>query len=98
MDNESTLTIDKYETSWWLNKKGQQHRIDGPSLITKNGYKQWRINGCLHREDGPSVIFPGGEVQWWINHVRYGTKEAYFDALSDESKKKCLFSEDFLNG
>jgi hypothetical protein len=98
MDSESTLTIDPFGNKSWKNKKGEDHRLDGPSFITKNGYMQWRINGILHREDGPAVIFSSGKKQWWINDVRYGTKDAYFDALSNEAKVKCLFSEDFLNG
>jgi hypothetical protein len=51
-----------------------------------------------HREDGPAVIYPEGNKEWFINNVLYKTKEEYFDALSDEAKARCLFSEDFLNG
>jgi hypothetical protein len=38
-----------------------------------------------------------GKKQWWLNGEIYGTKEDWFDALSDEAKSKCLFSKDFLN-
>jgi hypothetical protein len=58
----------------------------------------WYVNGERHREDGPATIYENGDKEWWINHIIYETKESYFDALSDEAKAKCLFSEDFLNG
>jgi hypothetical protein len=99
MDNESTLTIDAFGIKRWRNKKRLLHRLDGPAVIFKDGYKEWRINGLIHREDGPAIIFPSGAKQWYFNNVSYGdNKEEYFDALPDEAKAKCLFSEDFLNG
>jgi hypothetical protein len=81
---------------WWQN--GKRHRLDGPAVITESGYKQWYYRGLLHREDGPAIIFSTGNKQWWVNDVHHKTKEDWFDALSDEAKAKCLFSEDFLNG
>jgi len=99
MDNESILEIDEYENKFWKNKKNNEyHRLDGPAVEYTNGYKQWCINGVLHREDGPAVIFSNGFKKWYFNGCFYETKEDYFDALSDEAKAKCLFSEDFLNG
>jgi hypothetical protein len=92
------VTTDAFGTKRWINKRGEIHRIDGPAVIFKDGYKEWRINGNLHREDGPAVVFPDGNKQWWINRIRYETKDSYFEHLSDKSKEKCLFSEDFLNG
>jgi len=99
MDEELTLIIDGYGTKFWKNKKKQFHKLDGPAREWFDGEREWWRNGMRHREDGPAFVFTNeGGVEWWINHVRYGTKEAYFDALSDEAKTKCLFSEDFLNG
>jgi hypothetical protein len=76
---------------------GFRHRSDGPAVFFSNGHKEWHLKGMRHREDGPAVIYPEGNKEWFINNVRYKTKEDYFDALSDEAKAKCLFSEDFLN-
>jgi hypothetical protein len=85
------------QKSWYQN--GLRHRLDEPAVEGNNGEKEWWINGLLHREDGPAVIYQDGRERWWyINHVLYKTKESYFNALSDEAKAKCLFSEDFLNG
>ncbi len=90
--------------SEWVNgskkwyKDGRLHRLDGPAVVFFNGYIEWRIEGKLHREDGPAVVFAGGNKQWWLNDYLYQTKEDWFDALSNEGKAKCLFSEDFLNG
>jgi hypothetical protein len=99
MDEELTLTIDRrYGTKFWKNKKKQLHKLDGPAIEWLNGEKEWWRNGMRHREDGPAFIYANGDKEWWINHVNFKTKEEYFDALSDEAKIKCLFSEDFLNG
>jgi hypothetical protein len=98
MDDESILEIDEYENKFWRNKKNQVHRLDGPSIILTNGYEQWNINDVLHREDGPAIIYSNGFKKWYLNGCFYKTKEDWFDALSDEAKAKCLFSEDFLNG
>jgi hypothetical protein len=98
MDSESYLTIDEYGSKWWKNKIGQLHRLDGPAVELEGGYAQWWQNGALHRLDGPAFIHSDGSKRWWINNVYYETKEEYFDALSDEAKIKCIFSEDFLNG
>jgi hypothetical protein len=98
MDNESTLTIDQLGNKFWKNRKEKIHRIDGPAVEWIGGGKAWYVNGEPHREDGPATIYENGDKEWWINHIIYETKESYFDALSDEAKAKCLFSEDFLNG
>ena len=79
-------------------KDGKWHRLDGPAVILSSGHKQWYIRGNRHREDGPAVINSDGSNQWWLNKVFYETKEDWFDALSDEAKMKCIFSEGFLNG
>ena len=81
---------------WYEN--GLLHRLDGPAAIFFNGHIEWRTEGKLHREDGPAVVSASGNKQWWLNDYLYQTKEDWFDALSEESKVKCLFSEDFLNG
>ena len=77
---------------------GLLHRLDGPAYVSANGHKEWHFKGLLHREDGPAVVFSNGEKGWWIYGAKYKIKESYFDALSDEAKARCLFSEDFLNG
>ena len=81
---------------WYEN--GLLHRLDGPAYTTNSGYKQWRFRGSIHREDGPAIIYATGGKEWWVDGIKYKTKEDYFNALSDEAKMKCLFSEDFLNG
>jgi len=81
---------------WWEN--GKLHRLYGPAIDYADGRKEWWENGKLHREDGPAILYTNGEKAWAINNIEYQTKEDWFDALSEESKVKCLFSEDFLNG
>jgi len=83
---------DKY---WY--RRGLLHRVDGPSIYLSDGYRAWYIKNKRHREDGPAIIYGNGEKEWWLNGAFYRTKEDYFDALTDEAKSKCLFSEDFLN-
>jgi hypothetical protein len=81
---------------WYEN--GLRHRLNGPAEIYKNGFKHWYFMGMRHREDGPAAIYSDGSYCWFLNDILYRTKEGWFDALSDEAKAKCLFSEDFLNG
>jgi hypothetical protein len=81
--------------TWWMD--GIKHRSDGPAIVFPSGHKEWHLRGMLHREDGPAIIYADGSKRWYLNNVCYKTKEKYFDALSDEAKAKCLFSEDFLN-
>jgi hypothetical protein len=81
--------------TWWMD--GIKHRSDGPAIVFPSGHKEWHLRGILHREDGPAIIYADGSKRWYLNNVCYKTKEKYFDALSDEAKARCLFSEDFLN-
>jgi len=98
MDSESTLRMDTGGNKWWMNEFAEYHRIGGSAMEWNNGHKEWRVNGVIHREDGPAIITKDGMKEWWLNDFYYETKEDYFNALSDEAKAKCLFSEDFLNG
>ncbi len=98
MSDESTPAIDEYGNKRWINTYGKYDRLDGPAIILLNGYKAWYVNGIVHREDGPAIVKSDGVKEWCLNGILYKTKESYFDALSDEAKAKCLFSEDFLNG
>jgi hypothetical protein len=78
---------------WYQN--GVLHRIDGPA-VEMVGYKVWYYRGAKHRIDGPAVC--DGELkQFYLRGVHFKTKEAFFDALTDEEKKIALFSEDFHN-
>jgi hypothetical protein len=83
-------------TRFWY-QNGLRHRLDGPAITNKGRYKMWYVHGRHHREDGPAFISINGYREWWLNDLEYDTKEKYLDALSDEAKMKCLFSEDFLN-
>ena len=83
-------------TKEWY-KMGKLHRIDGPAVECSDGAKFWCKNGKRHRIDGPAVEYSNGIKHWYQNGVLHRTKEAFFEALSDEEKEISLFSEDFLN-
>lgn len=52
MKNYVRKEIDEYGSIYFYNNKGQYHRIDGPAIEQKNGYKQWYIHGkCYLEED-----------------------------------------------
>jgi hypothetical protein len=97
MDEELSITIDKYGTKYWRNEKRQIHRLDGPAVEYNNGDKEWYQNGSLHRLDGPAVIARGGFKQWYLNGYILKNKQDFFESLSEEDKKIALFSIDFLN-
>ena len=70
---------------------------EGLAVDSKNGHKQWWLNGRRHREGGPAIEYSNGGKYWYLNGIQYETKESYFDALYYEGKRLCLISEDFLN-
>jgi hypothetical protein len=74
------------------------HREDGPALISDDGNIEWWFNGKLHREDGPAVIYWHGFKEWYLNGRYFSTKERWFDALSEEQKRKAVYSEYFIRG
>ena len=58
------------------------HRINGPSLIYKNGNKYWYVNGKQHRLDGPAVILNSGDKVWYKNgeiHREDGPAVIWYD-------------------
>lgn len=75
--------------------KGRFHRIDGPA-VEMVGYKVWYHCGEKHRIDGPAV-YEDEAKRFYLRGKYFKTKEAFFDALTDEEKSIALFSEDFLN-
>ncbi len=52
---------------FYLNKKGQYHREDGPAIEWNDGDREWRVKGYLHRTDGPAVEFKQGFISFFIN-------------------------------
>ena len=65
--------------------------------INKNGDKFWKNKeGKYHRIDGPAVEY-GEAKRFYLRGKYFKTKEAFFDALTDEEKSIALFSEDFHN-
>jgi hypothetical protein len=68
--------IEHTYTEEWTNKKGQLHRLDGPSRIVHQYgdlvSELWYLNGKFHREDGPSNIYYYSNKQirteeWWYH-------------------------------
>jgi hypothetical protein len=51
---------------WWLNAKGQFHRLDGPARQWADGDKEWWVEGDLHRLDGPACDYVTFSKQWFI--------------------------------
>jgi hypothetical protein len=52
---------------WFFN--GDNHRENGPAIISPTGSRFWFINGKPHREDGPAVINPDGSQDWFIDGI-----------------------------
>lgn len=46
------------------------HRVDGPAVELKAGYRAWYKNGLLHREDGPAVEWSETDKEWYLNDVK----------------------------
>lgn len=93
----STVHIDNIGTKTWRDSEGNLHRVDGPAIEYPHGTCFWYLHGNLHRIGGPAVIFSNGVHVWAIDDVRFLKKEEYWEALSEEEKIDCLFSNDFWN-
>jgi len=70
------LTIDENGNRKWRNSKDKLHRLDGPAIEYRDGYKSWYKNGELHRLDGPAIEYANGYKVWYIDGVKY-TEEEY---------------------
>ncbi len=49
----------------WEDKRGKQHRENGPALISIDGTREWYRHGKLDREDGPAVVMLDGTQGWY---------------------------------
>lgn len=54
---------------YYFNEERQLDNPHGPSIIQKNGRKEWYRKGVLHREDGPAIEYSDGNGEYWINDV-----------------------------
>lgn len=73
----------------YYNSRGKLSSIKGkPSVIYKNGTKEWRLNGCLHRIKLPAVEYANGDKEWWVCGKRHrsdgpavviGNKQFWFE-------------------
>ena len=97
LKEKSILTVDEHGDKVWRNKEGNWHRIGGPAIEYSSGTKYWFDNGKQHRIDGPAVEWGSGRRDWYLRGKYFESKEAFFEALTDEEKSIDLFSEDFLN-
>jgi hypothetical protein len=49
------------------NEKSELHRVDGPAVVSADGFQAWWLNGKLHRADGPAVVYKNGDCEWWVD-------------------------------
>lgn len=67
---ESTKRVLNGQT-FWHNKNGDLHRVDGPAVIRWTGTKHWCQNNQLHRENGPAIEFSDGSYSWYLRGKRH---------------------------
>ena len=79
------------KTRKWY-KNGILHRVDGPAIEWFDGSKEWYLDGELHRVDGPAIEWSDGAEDWWLNGELFNSKEAWFEALTEEEKLAYLFN------
>ena len=65
MDNESTLTIDKFKNKQWRNAAGLLHRKNGPAVVFLNGEKSWWLDNINYqtKEDWFSALSDEAKVK-----------------------------------
>ena len=64
-------------------KNDKLHCLDGPALISDDGYRSWAINGIHHRDDGPAVILADGTKFYWLNG-KIMSREDWFDSIPED--------------
>lgn len=52
---------------FYLNDKGELHRLDGPAVVGPNGDIEWYVDGKLHRLDGPAEQYIDGHKGYFVN-------------------------------
>lgn len=65
--NEHLNYIIEYKNRKEWYKNGKLHRIHGPAIEYKNGFKVWCKNGLLYKECGPEIIYNIYIKKWFIN-------------------------------
>jgi len=68
----------------YINSKGELHRLDGPAVKYKSGYKRWCKKGLRHRIDGPAIKYSNGDKEWFILDKTFDEKE--FNSWIDRIK------------
>ena len=63
--------INKYGNKFWINDKGQRHRLDGPAIEGADGTESWWINGKRHRLNEPAVEYANEHKEWFLNDKLY---------------------------
>ena len=98
---EYNVKVDK-DGTFWYNKNGKRHRLDGPAVERSDGYKVYYVDGKRHRLDGPAMECSDGTKQYYMNGKLHrldgpavewsdGTKEYWVDGkqyTKEEWEKK----------
>lgn len=65
---KNEVTIRMNSKNKWIRyaRYGEEHRLDGPSYLTKHRYITWEQYGKPHRVDGPAIISQTGGYSSWI--------------------------------
>ena len=68
--SESRMIV-QAKGSYWINKAGLYHRIDGPAIEYVNGTTMWCLNGLLHRVGGPAIEYVNRTKEWYQQGKRH---------------------------
>lgn len=59
------VIIKENGTKIYYNDDEQEHRDDGPAIISVNGDRSWLTRGLLDNDDIPSVLRSTGAILWY---------------------------------
>ena len=62
---------DRAGTTWSYDENEAPHRLGGPAIEGKNGFKAYCKHGHLHNLEGPARIWENGREEYWIKGVKY---------------------------
>ncbi len=81
--------VNEFGTKVWYNKKGQEHRLDGPAIEYRDGGKDWYKNGKRHRCSGPAIVWSSEYRDWFIDGQRLTENEFYSHSECTIKKRRC---------
>ena len=75
--------VDNAGNIHYYDEKGVLHRVGGPAVETKSGYKSYWKHGRIHNLEGPAEIRANGTEAYFIEGVFYFSKKEWAKKVNE---------------